>query len=156
MAGRGRPVTQDHVLRNHSVAVRCGPIDEVDRLLARAADQLVVAGPAVVAGYPWFGEWSRDTLTSYEGLFLETRREEEGRALLLRLAGTLSEGMLGNTADGGATEYNTADATLWLLHAAGRHVQLAGDRDPPHGATGCPFQAWSVAELLRARRLIKR
>ena len=31
-------------------------------------------------------------------------------------------------------------------------VSETADGDPPHGATGCPFQAWSVAGLLRARR----
>jgi predicted glycogen debranching enzyme len=48
---------------------------------------------------------------------------------LLRYGATLSEGMLANTADTGATEYNTADATLWFLHAVGRHVAVTGDSD---------------------------
>ena len=103
--------------------------NEVDRMLALAADQFIVDGPTVVAGYPWFGEWSRDTMTSYEGLFLETGRQEEGRKLLLRAAQTLSEGMLANTSDAGGTEYNSADATLWFLHAVGRHVQRTGDHE---------------------------
>ena len=106
--------------------------DDVDALLARAADQFVVStatGPSVVAGYPWFGEWSRDTMTSYEGLFLATGRHEEGRDLLLRSAATLSEGMLANTADAGGLEYNTADGTLWFIHAVGRHVAVTGDLD---------------------------
>ena len=103
--------------------------DETGRILAVAADQFIVSGPTVVAGYPWFGDWSRDTMTSYEGLFLETGREAEGRALLLRMAATLSEGMLANTADVGGTEFNTADATLWFLHAIGRHVERTGDVD---------------------------
>jgi predicted glycogen debranching enzyme len=101
----------------------------VDGQLLLAADQFIVAGPTVVAGYPWFGDWSRDTMTSYEGLFLESGRAEEGRALLERNAATLSQGMLANTADTGALEYNTADGTLWFLHAVGRHVERTGDRD---------------------------
>jgi len=115
--------------RSREVASCAQAADEADRLLAQAADLLVVAGPGVIAGYPWFGEWSRDTMTSYEGLLLETGRVEEGRALLLRAAQTLSEGMLANTADAGAIEYNTADATLWFLHAVGRHVHRTGDHD---------------------------
>lgn len=90
-------------------------------------DPFVVAGPTVVAGYPWFGDWSRDTMTSYEGLFLGTGRWDEGRALLQRAAGTLSEGMLANTTD--LPEHNTADATLWFLHAIARHVSVTGDQD---------------------------
>lgn len=105
------------------------PLDEADATLALAADQLIVRGPRVVAGYPWFGEWSRDSMTSYEGLFLETRRWKEGRDLLLLAAASLSEGMLANTADVGGSQYNTADATLWFMHAVGRHVGVTHDLD---------------------------
>jgi predicted glycogen debranching enzyme len=115
--------------RAREVARRAGAVDDGDRLLAHAADQFVVAGPTVVAGYPWFGDWSRDTMTSYEGLFLETGREDEGRELLLRAAATLDRGMLANTADAGGTEFNTVDGTLWFVHAAGRHVAITGDDD---------------------------
>jgi predicted glycogen debranching enzyme len=80
-----------------------------------------------VAGYPWFGTWSRDTMTSYEGLFLRSGRADEGGALLRAYAATLSEGMLANTADTGQTEYNTVDATLWFLHAIDRHATSTGD-----------------------------
>jgi predicted glycogen debranching enzyme len=118
--------------RARAVAVTAGATDEVDALLAHAADQFVVtgsAGPTVVAGYPWFGDWSRDTMTSYEGLFLETGRVTEGRAVLLGAGRSVSEGMLANTADAGGTEYNTVDAAMWFLHAVGRHVERTGDVD---------------------------
>jgi predicted glycogen debranching enzyme len=101
--------------------------------LRAAADSFVVrpagGAPDVVAGYPWFGTWSRDTMISYEGLFLTTGRADEGRELLGSYAKTLSEGMLANTTDTGQVEYNTADATLWFLHAVDRHVAAAGDTD---------------------------
>jgi predicted glycogen debranching enzyme len=86
-------------------------------------------GPDVVAGYPWFGAWSRDTMISYEGLFLCTGRAHLGRELLRSYAATLSEGMLANTADTGRVEYNTVDGTLWFLHAVSRHVTVTGDTD---------------------------
>ena len=123
-AARGRAQTLATLSR--------GPQDEVDRILVTAADRFVVqtpTGPTAVAGYPWFGEWSRDLFTSYEGLFLCTGRADEGRAVLTRAAGTLSEGMLANTADVGTLEYNTVDATLWFLHALGRHVAQTDDLD---------------------------
>jgi predicted glycogen debranching enzyme len=125
-------IIQDARDRARAVARWAGAVGDADELLAHAADQFVVAtpsGPTVVAGYPWFGDWSRDTMTSYEGLFLETKRPDEGRELLRRAASTLSEGMLANTADAGGTEYNTVDASLWFLHAVGRHVERAGDTD---------------------------
>jgi len=122
-------LVEDARRRAREVAARAKPASDAETALAVAADALVVAGPTVVAGYPWFGDWSRDTMTSYEGLLLETGREEEGRALLERSAATLSEGMLANTADAGGTEYNTVDGTLWFLHAVGRHIERTGDLD---------------------------
>jgi predicted glycogen debranching enzyme len=97
------------------------------QVLVLAADRFVTTGPGVVAGYPWFGEWSRDTMTCYEGLFLATGRHDEGAGLLRRYAATVSAGMLANTADGGAPEFNTVDATPWFLHAVRRHVDATGD-----------------------------
>jgi predicted glycogen debranching enzyme len=125
------PPARDVVTAARARAAALAPpgADAVTRTLARAADAFVVAGPDVVAGYPWFGAWSRDTMISYEGLFLATGRADEGRRLLRAYTATLSEGMLANTADTGRTEHNTADATLWYLHAVGRHVAATGDVD---------------------------
>jgi predicted glycogen debranching enzyme len=121
--------------RATEVAQAARPADDDERQLVLASDQFVVRtpnGPTVVAGYPWFGDWSRDSMTSYEGLFLSTNRFDEGRELLERMAGTLSDGMLANTADAGGLEYNTVDATPWFVHAVGRHVQVTGDVDLAH------------------------
>ncbi len=111
---------------------RAGATDEIDAQLVLAADQFVIettGRPTAVAGYPWFGEWSRDLLTSYEGLYLSPNRWDEGREVLRTTAATLSEGMLANTADTGLLEYNTVDGTLWFVHALDRHVAITGDDD---------------------------
>jgi glycogen debranching enzyme len=68
-------------------------------------------------------------MTSYDGLLLQTGRADEGAKLLHAYAATVSEGMLANTADTGQTEWNTADASLWFLHAVDRHVTVTGDAD---------------------------
>jgi predicted glycogen debranching enzyme len=125
---------------------RVGGTDDVDAQLVLAADQFAITtadGPTAVAGYPWFGEWSRDLMTSYEGLYLATRRWDEGREVLRRAAATVSEGMLANTADTGSLEYNTVDGTLWFVHAVGRHVAVTGD-DDLGGELGA-----TLAELVR-------
>lgn len=116
--------------RNRALAVAAP--SELSGTLTLAADAFIVRAPSgcdVVAGYPWFGAWSRDTMIAYEGLFLSTGRAEEGRSLLRGYAQTLSDGMLANTADTGTVEYNTADATLWFVHAVDRHVAATGDTD---------------------------
>lgn len=118
--------------RAQQLAIWADAQDDVDRILVVAADRFVADtpdGPGAMAGYPWFGEWSRDLFTSYEGLFLCTGRADEGRGVLTRFARTLSEGMLANTADVGSLEYNTIDGTMWFVHALGRHVESTGDLD---------------------------
>ncbi len=116
---------------------RAGAGSAVEEHLTLAADAFVIAGPDVVAGYPWFGSWSRDTMVSFEGLFLLTGRVEEGRDLLLAYGQRLSEGMLPNTADTGALEFNTVDGTLWFVHALDRYLHRTGD-----AATGAAAVGW--------------
>ena len=118
--------------RAASLVKAAGAAGEIDAALVLAADQFAIttAGrPTAVAGYPWFGEWSRDLMTSYEGLYLSTNRVAEGREVLRTSAATVSEGMLANTADTGSLEYNTVDGTLWFVHALDRHIASTGDDD---------------------------
>jgi glycogen debranching enzyme len=68
--------------RARALVATAGLSGDIAARLVLAADAFVTTAPDVVAGYPWFGAWSRDTMTSYEGLFLATGRAEEGRALL--------------------------------------------------------------------------
>src|SRR5262249_33016282 len=68
--------------RARALVRSAGARDAVEAQLVLAADQFAIttAGrPTAVAGYPWFGEWSRDLMTSYEGLYLATNRHAEGR-----------------------------------------------------------------------------
>ena len=99
--------------------------------LHRAADQYLVrrsAGKTIVAGYPWFGDWGRDTFIALRGLCLATGRRDEARDILLAWAGAVSEGMLPNRfPDHGETpEYNSVDASLWYVVAAGDYLRAAG------------------------------
>jgi len=98
--------------------------------LVLAADRFVVhdaEGPDVVAGYPWFGSYLGDTMTAYEGLFLETGRAEEGRELLL--ARTRSATRAAREQDAPWGPHGSLDAPLWLVHAVDRHVRRTGDSD---------------------------
>ncbi len=76
-------------------------------------------GATIIAGYPWFTDWGRDTFIALRGLLLATNRIAEAESVLLAWTTQISEGMLPNRfADGGAPEYNTADASLWFIVAA--------------------------------------
>src|SRR5262249_34683410 len=90
--------------------------------LHRAADSYLVQrgkGRTIVAGYPWFADWGRDTFIALRGVCLAVRRLDEARAILVEWAGTVSEGMLPNRfADQGDNpEYNSVDASLWYVVA---------------------------------------
>jgi predicted glycogen debranching enzyme len=99
--------------------------------LERAADAYVVKrgdGKTVIAGYPWFGDWGRDTFISLRGLCLATGRLQDASAILLEWADQVSEGMLPNRfADrGDAPEFNAVDASLWYVVAVGEYLARAG------------------------------
>ena len=100
--------------------------------LARAAAQYVVArggGCTVIAGYPWFGCWGRDTFVALRGLALATGRRDVARSILLEWTSAIDGGMLPNRfGDRDAVpEYNSVDAALWFAIAADAY--LAGDVD---------------------------
>ncbi len=92
--------------------------------LERAADAYFVErgkGRTLIAGYPWFGDWGRDTFIALRGLCLAAGQLETARSILREWTGVVSEGMLPNRfADGadGAAEYNSVDASLWFVLAA--------------------------------------
>jgi predicted glycogen debranching enzyme len=90
--------------------------------LHRAADAYLVrrgTGKTIVAGYPWFTDWGRDTFIALRGLCLATGRLAEAQQILLEWAGAVSEGMLPNRFpdSGEAPEFNSVDASLWYVIA---------------------------------------
>ncbi|HEU4531200.1 MAG TPA: amylo-alpha-1,6-glucosidase [Steroidobacteraceae bacterium] len=91
-------------------------------------------GTTVIAGYPWFGDWGRDTMIALPGLTLTTRRFAEAAAILRTFAGHVSQGMLPNRFPdaGEPPEYNTVDATLWYFHAIHAHALASGERALGH------------------------
>jgi predicted glycogen debranching enzyme len=107
------------------------------RQLTLAADQFITQrwrdgkpdGTTVIAGYPWFSDWGRDTMIALPGLALATDRASDAAAILRTFAAHASEGMLPNRfPDGGeAPEYNTVDATLWYFHAIDAYLEATGD-----------------------------
>jgi predicted glycogen debranching enzyme len=103
------------------------------RMLTIAADQFLVRrgerDTTVIAGYPWFTDWGRDTMISLPGLCLATGRHAEARGILRAFAAVVDRGMLPNRFPdrGEAPEYNTVDATLWFFVAIRRYLDATGD-----------------------------
>ncbi len=100
-----------------------------------AADSYLVkrgAGKTIIAGYPWFGDWGRDTFISLRGLCLAADRLETARDILAEWAGTVSRGMLPNRFPdrGVAPEFNSVDASLWYIIAVFEYLQVSQGK--PH------------------------
>ena len=107
--------------------------------LILAADQFIARRPlpddadghTVIAGFPWFGDWGRDTMISLRGLALTTGRPEIAARILRTFARFVDRGMLPNRFPeaGEAPEYNTVDATLWFFEAVRAYHAATGDDD---------------------------
>jgi predicted glycogen debranching enzyme len=100
-----------------------------DGRLESAADAYIVQrkkGKTIVAGYPWFTDWGRDTFIALRGLCFATGDFDTARDILLGWAGTVSEGMLPNRFpdQGGEPEYNSVDASLWYAIAVYECLQM--------------------------------
>lgn len=127
--------------------------------LHRAADQYIVAqkgrgagsehvgeksGKTIIAGYPWFTDWGRDTFIALRGLCLATGKMKEAREILIAWASAISEGMVPNRFPdaGHEPEFNAVDASLWYVIAVYEYLQTmercgavpASDRDELHTA----------------------
>ncbi len=121
------------------------PLDRLATRLTLAADQFVVGRPdparpgallgdyrTVIAGYPWFSDWGRDTMIALPGLTLVTRRWPEARVILRSFAQSVSRGMLPNRFPDsaqplGESDYNTVDASLWYFDAVDKYLAATGD-----------------------------
>jgi predicted glycogen debranching enzyme len=129
-AGPREPRTPDEVVRmadevrNLERRRRAGFATRLDR----SADAYLVqrgAGRTIVAGYPWFTDWGRDTFIAIRGLCLASGRLADARDILVEWAGTVSEGMLPNRFPdrGEAAEFNSVDASLWYIVAVHELLQ---------------------------------
>jgi predicted glycogen debranching enzyme len=128
---------QRRIAHERDVVSRAGPAPAWIAQLLLAADAFLFARPvagepngrSVIAGYPWFGDWGRDTMISLPGLTLVTGRPEVALRILRTFSQFVSQGMLPNVFPGaGETpEYNTADASLWFFEAWRAYVSTTGD-----------------------------
>ena len=120
------------------------------QMLVMAADDFVVDRrvgddelSTILAGYPWFADWGRDTFIALPGLMLATGRFDEARATLRAFADAIQGGLVPNRFDDydeAAAHFNSVDASLWFVHAAVEYVRESNDRDA--------WEDWLAASLV--------
>ncbi len=118
--------------RRRTVLAAAPSHNPLAQALVAAADQYIVSRgdqKTIIAGYPWFSDWGRDTMIALPGLTLVTGRYDAARSILLAFARHVDRGMLPNRfPDAGETpEYNTVDATLWFFEAVRAFLRYTGD-----------------------------
>lgn len=103
--------------------------------LILSADQFIAqrgeGEHTIIAGYPWFTDWGRDTMIALPGLCLATGRPKIAKDILTEFSRHISEGMIPNRFpdETGEPEYNTIDASLWFFIAAYQYVKSTKDRE---------------------------
>ena len=131
-AADAEPLRKRELDRRVAVAAAAAVADKFVIALTSAADQYLVRRGddwTVVAGYPWFTDWGRDTMISLPGLTLYTGRSEVARGILRNFARFVDQGMLPNRFPdaGEMAEYNTVDATLWYFEAVRAYLATTND-----------------------------
>jgi len=127
------PLYRQNELSRRQQAGLSSPVeDDFVRALSAAADRYIVCRgdhKTLIAGYPWFSDWGRDTMIALPGLTLPGRRFEVARSILQTFARHVDRGMLPNCfPDVGETpQYNTVDATLWFFEALRAYLSYTGD-----------------------------
>ena len=102
--------------------------------LIKASDQFIVYRPSfglhtIIAGYPWFLDWGRDSLIAFEGLLLKTKRYDIAKEVLLTMVRDIKYGLVPNGYSGFDNRplYNSVDASLLLFEQIQKYINYTGD-----------------------------
>jgi len=100
-----------------------------DAFLVQRASESGDPTRTIIAGYPWFGDWGRDTMIALPGLTLATGRASVAAEILRTFARYIDRGMLPNRFPdrGEPAEYNSVDAALWYFHALTCYLDETND-----------------------------
>lgn len=130
----GDALAEEEQRRRKRVATQAPKDDALARALWCAAESFLSERgkqQTVIAGYPWFADWGRDTFISLPGLCLVTGRYDVAWQVIEAFSEHVSEGMLPNRFPdvGEQPDYNTIDASLWFIHAVDRYLSYTKDDD---------------------------
>ena len=130
-----RQVAHEEGLINRIEAMH-GEIDPQMKQLVVAAGQFIVertindvTGHTVIAGYPWFSDWGRDSMISIPGITMCNGRPEIALSILRTYSKFVNQGMLPNRFpdEGEEPEYNAADVSLWYFQAVRTYIEGTQD-----------------------------
>ncbi len=143
-------IIEGEIARQKALEESCGLSDPVAKTLAVAADAFIshrdsTNGKTILAGYPLFSDWGRDTMIAMVGCTLSTGRFDDAKSILRTFLAYEKDGLVPNLfPEGGAQPmYNTVDAALLLIDCVWQYVQRTGD-------LSFAREAWPVMERIAA------
>ena len=124
--------------RMQEIFENSGLINKKDEKLIKklliASDNFVAYRPnfslhTIIAGYPWFLDWGRDSLIAFEGLLLVTKRFEIAKEVLKTMIRDVKYGLVPNGYSGYDNRplYNSVDASLLLFEQVQKYIDYTGD-----------------------------
>lgn len=108
------------------------PRDSFENCLNNAAEEFFVQinkKTEVIAGYPWFGRWGRDTFIALPGLALTRNDERRFQEVVATMLNELKDGLFPNMGQGKNADYNSVDTSLWFFWAIQQYTIITGKRD---------------------------
>ena len=121
-------------LIKNSELVQDGIDEDLIKTYIIASDNFVVYRPSfglhtIIAGYPWFLDWGRDTLISFEGLLLISKRFDIAKEVLLTMIRDVKYGLVPNGYSGFDNRplYNSVDSSLLLFEQVKKYLEYTKD-----------------------------
>ena len=125
----GFEIVREYKERAEGLVKKANLNDSLADNLVKAADHFIVNREStglktILAGFPWFTDWGRDTMIAFEGLTLVTKRFDDAREILESFAKYIKNGLVPNVFPDANTEpmYNTVDASLWYFQATYQYL----------------------------------
>lgn len=110
--------------------------NQVIKDLIITSDTFIIDRPkfktkSIIAGFPWFLDWGRDTFIAFEGLFLVTKRYEDAKSVIRTFLKDIKCGLVPNGYAEGTDEplYNSVDASLLLFEVVNKYLKYTKDYD---------------------------
>lgn len=128
-------IAEEYKKRIYQLVEKAGYKDTFADRLVWAADHFIVDRKStglktILAGYPWFLDWGRDTMIALQGLTLSTKRFEDCREILESFSKYVKNGLLPNVFPGSSREkpmYNTIDASMWYFYSVFKYLEYTGE-----------------------------
>lgn len=120
------------------------PRNSFENCLKNAADEFFVSidkNKEIIAGYPWFGRWGRDTFISLPGLALTRGETRVFKDVMKTMISELKDGLFPNVGLGKETSYNSVDASLWFFWAIQKYAESKKDKTEVWKEYGKPMKS---------------